>query len=162
MTAKPPAARVMAKGRFYEEFEPGRVFTHHWGRTVHQADNVLFCTMLMYFNPLYFNAEYARQHGHPAEVVNPYLAFNIVFGLSVEDLSEAGGFFLGMKDLAFNRIVYAGDTLTARSTVVDRRESSSKPGWGIATWFTEGMNQRGELVLSYQRSNFVRKREAAP
>jgi acyl dehydratase len=160
MAAATGSVTFMKKGRFYEEFTPGRVFTHHWGRTIHQSDNLLFCTMLMHFNPMYFNLEFARAHGHPSEVVNPYLAFNVVFGLSVEDLSEAGGFFLGMKDLVFKQPVYAGDTLTATSTVLERRESSTKPGMGIATWHTEGFNQHGACVLSYQRSNFVRKRES--
>src|SRR5439155_10917141 len=83
-----------------------------------------------------------------------------VVGLSVEDLSEAGGPFLGVEDVEFLRPVHPGDTLTARSRVVSRRESESRPGFGIVTWESEGRNQRGEAVVSYRRTNLVAKRGA--
>jgi itaconyl-CoA hydratase len=84
-----------------------------------------------------------------------------VVGLSVEDLSEAGGPFLGMEDCTFHRPVYPGDTLTARSTVVEARESESRPNVGIVTWHTEAHNQRGELVVDYRRTNLVAKRRGS-
>ena len=65
------------------------------------------------------NAEHARSEGHPDVVVSPLLVLCIVVGLSVEDLSEVGGPFLGIDDLTFHLPVHPGDTLTARSTVVD-------------------------------------------
>jgi acyl dehydratase len=154
-------AKKIPKGNHYEDFELGRVFEHHWGRTINDGDNSLFSTLTMSFNPLYFNAEYARANGHRATVVNPMLVFLVVFGLSVEDLSETGGLFLGVDALTFHRPVYPGETLTARSTVVDRRESSSRPANGIVTWHTEGLNQRGEMVIDFRRTNLVNKRSAA-
>jgi len=84
-----------------------------------------------------------------------------VLGLTVEDLSEAGGPFLGIDDVKFLRPVYAGDTLYARSKVLSRRESQSRPGWGIVEWHTSGVNQRGEPVLEYRRRNLTRKRDVA-
>src|SRR5207247_5972013 len=79
------------KGQAFEDFHPGRSFQHHWGRTLGVADNALFTTVTLAFTPLYFNAEYARAHGHPDVVVHPLLVLCTVVGLSVEDLSEAGG-----------------------------------------------------------------------
>jgi itaconyl-CoA hydratase len=84
-----------------------------------------------------------------------------VVGISVEDLSEGGGPFLGINELEFHHAVYPGDTLTARSTVVAKRESASRGNFGIVTWRTEASNQRGELVLSYQRTNLVAKRKGS-
>ena len=69
------------------------------------------------------------------------LVLCIVVGLSVEDLSEIGGPFLGINDLTFHRAVHPGDTLRARSTVVEARASQSRPATGIVTWHTEGLNQ---------------------
>jgi len=86
------------------------------------------------------------------------LVFLTVFGLSVEDLSEAGGLFLGVEDLTFARPVYPGDTLTAESTVLDKRDSGSRPDTGIVTWQTRGHNQQGEEVIDFKRTNFVAKR----
>jgi acyl dehydratase len=149
--------RLWQKGNAYDAFEPGRTFEHHWGRTITEADNTLFTTLTLGYNPLYFNAPYAIANGHPGVVVNPMLVFAVVFGLSVEDLSERGGAFLGVDELTFHKPVYPGDTVTARSTVVSRRESSSRPGQGIVTWHTEGFDQRGERVIDFKRTNLVSK-----
>ena len=150
------------KGNRFEDFEIGRRFEHHWGRTINHGDNSFFTTVTLHFNPLYTNAEFARAHGHPDVVVNPMLVFTTVFGLSVEDLSEGGGAFLGVEELTFAAPVYPGDTLTARSTVVDRRPSSSNPAMGIVTWHTEGFKQDGVRVIDFKRTNLVNKRSAAP
>lgn len=149
------------RGNSYDAFEAGRVFAHHWGRTITAGDNATFTTVTLAFNPLYINAEHARAEGHPGTVVNPMLVACTVVGMSVEDLSEAGGPFLGMNELRFHAPVYPGDTLTARSTVVEARESNSRPDAGIVTWHTEGFNQRGELVIDYKRTNLVAKQRSA-
>lgn len=150
-------AVLWRKGSSFEDFTPGRVFKHHWGRTVTEADNTIFTTLTLHYNPRYFNAEFARAEGHPDVVVCPMLVFNIVFGLSVQDLSEAGGMFLGIEDLNFHRPVHPGDTLTATSEVLDCRDSKSDQKHGIASWHTHGFNQRDELVIDFKRTNLVRK-----
>jgi acyl dehydratase len=155
----PAAYRLLRKGNAFEDFEVGQRFEHHWGRTLNEGDNALFTTATLAFNPLYFNAEYARADGHPGVVLNPMLVLCTVVGLSVEDLSEAGGPFLGIDDLRFHRAAYPGDTLTASSTVVAKRESESRRGFGVVTWHSEGRNQRGELVVDYRRSNLVAMRD---
>lgn len=146
------------RGHSFEDFEPGQLFDHHWGRTINAGDNSLFATTTLAFNPTYLNVEAARADGHPDVVVTPMLVLCTVFGMSVEDLSEIGGPFLGLTACRFHRPVYPGDTLTARSTVVEARESKSRPGTGIVTWHTEGFNQHGDLVVDYRRSNLVAKR----
>ncbi|MBF6599497.1 MAG: MaoC family dehydratase [Dehalococcoidia bacterium] len=131
------------------------MFAHHWGRTLNEGDNSLFTALTLAYNPLYFNETYARAAGHPGVVLNPMLVLCTVVGLSVEDLSEAGGPFLGIDALTFHRPAYPGDTLSARSMVVGKRASESRPGFGVVTWHSEGRNQRDELVVDYRRSNLV-------
>ena len=152
---------VVRKGNAFQDFELGQELAHHWGRTLTDGDNAIFSTATCNWNPMHLNAEYAREHGHPDVVLNPMLVLCTVVGLSVEDLSESGGPFLGMEDVTFHRPVYPGDTLTASSTVVDARESDSRPTTGIVTWHTEAHNQRGELVVDYRRTNLVMKRRSA-
>jgi len=149
---------LVPHGHSYEDFEAGLVFEHHWGRTLTEADNSLFVTLALRFTPLYFNAEYARAHGHPGVVIDPLLVLCTAVGLSVEDLSEGGGPFLGVENVEFHRPCYPGDTITARSTVATKRDSESRPAFGVVTWQTEASNQNGELVLSYRRTNLVAKR----
>jgi acyl dehydratase len=149
---------LVPKGNRFEDFSEGKTFEHHWGRTINEADNSLFATLALRFTPLYFNSEYARAHGHPGIVVDPLLVLCTAVGLSVEDLSEAGGPFLGLDGVEFHRSVYPGDTVTARSVVASKRESDSRPQFGIVTWKTEVFNQKREIVLSYHRTNLVAKR----
>jgi len=151
-------AKLKPKGNRYEDFEPGRVFHHHWGRTISQAENALFTTLTLHFNPQYTNVEFAKAMGHRDTPVNPLLVFNTIFGMSVEDLSEGGGPFLSVDELTYHKPVYPGDTIFARSTVVERRPSGSNPKMGIAKWHTEGFNQKGELVCDFKRSNLINKR----
>ncbi len=151
-------AVLVKKGNRFEDMTPDRVFEHHWGRTLTEGDNAGFTTQTLSFCPLYFNEPYAQSMGHRTTVVNPLLVFNTVFGMSVEDLSEGGGPFLGVDDCQFTATVYPGDTLTARSTVVNARESKGQPQFGIVTWHTEGFNQTGDKVIEFHRTNLVRKR----
>ena len=148
------SAKLKPRGKIYDEFEVGETIEHHWGRTVTEADTIQFTHLTLSYNPLYFNSEYAKAHGHPGIVANPHLVFNIVFGLSVEDCSEGvAGPFLGVFDLTYHRPVYPGDTLTAKSVTTDKRITDGDPNKGVITWHTEGFNQHGELVVDFKRSN---------
>ena len=151
-------ATLWPKGNLFEDFHVGQTFEHHWGRTITESDNTLFTTLTLSFNPLYFNRAYAKAHGHPDIVVNPQLVFNVVLGLSVEDCSEIGGPFLGVYDLTYDRPVYPGTTIVARSTTMEARLSDSNPANGIVTWRTEGFDEDGKRVVGFRRSNLVRRR----
>lgn len=151
-------AKPWPKGRLFEDFHVGQTFTHHWGRTITESDTLLFTTLTLTYNPLYFNRPYAQAHGHPDIVVNPQLVFNVVLGLSVEDCSEIGGPFLGVYDLIYERALYPGVTLTARSETLEVRASESNPANGIVTWRTEGFDEAGVQVVGFRRSNLVRRR----
>lgn len=146
------------RGLLYEDFEVGREFEHHWGRTFNASDASLFGSMFVQMNPIYCNAHYAKSLGYRDVLIPPMFVFATVLGLSVEDLSEAGGPFLGVDDLTFGAPVYAGDTVYARSTVLSRRLTKSRPGWGIAEWHTRGHNHNGEEVISFRRRNLSRCR----
>ncbi|MDQ8035462.1 MAG: MaoC family dehydratase [Bordetella sp.] len=151
-------ARLWPRGNRYEDFDIGRRFVHHWGRTVGPVDNTLFSTLTLHYNPHYTNTAFAQAHGHRDTPVNPLLVFNTVFGLSVEDLSEGGGPFLGVDELSYLKTVYPGDTLHATSEVVARRLASNRPGYGIVTWHTVGSDQHGDEVIRFKRSNLVKQR----
>ncbi|MEL7045106.1 MAG: MaoC family dehydratase [Pseudomonadota bacterium] len=147
-------AVLWQKGNKIPDFEPGKEFKHHWGRTLFESDCVLYATLTQMYNPLYFNEEFAKAQGHRTIVVAPLLVFNTVIGLSVEDLSIRGP-FVSIQDVTFHQSVYAGDTLNAKSVCVAKRMSESRPGQAIVTWRTEGRNQNDELVITYMRSNLL-------
>ena len=148
-----------SRGNHYDDFSVGQLITHHWGRTISSADNVLFTTLTLHYNPLYTNAHYAQAHGYSDMVVCPLLIFNTVFGMSVEDLSEGGGGpFLGVDALTYHRPMLVGETIYAESEVIKKREAASRPGWGIVTWHTKGFDAESRLVVDFRRSNLIKKK----
>jgi itaconyl-CoA hydratase len=146
---------LAVKGHCFEEFEVGQRYDHHWGRTITETDQVIFSTGLCFWTPMYLNTEFARAHGHPSPPVNPWLVCCIAVGLSVEDLSEAGGMFVGIDDGVFGQPVYVGDTITSWSTVLSVRASASRPDYGIVGWETVAENQHAQTVLTLHRANLV-------
>ncbi|MDF2823771.1 MAG: hypothetical protein K0R68_1179 [Mycobacterium sp.] len=143
-----------------EDFEPGRTFGHHWGRTITDADVVLYATQTHLYQPQFVNTDIATHLGFPRRPVPELLVFAVVLGLTVEDLSESGGSFLGAPEIEHLATVFVGDTLYATSAVTQRRPSRSRPGWGVVTWRTIGTTQSGEPVIDYCRSSLVRGRSA--
>ncbi|MHB1847057.1 MAG: MaoC family dehydratase [Deltaproteobacteria bacterium] len=155
-----PQRKTPSRGRYYEDFEVGARYRHHWGRTITDGEAQLFTTWTMNANPLYFNRVYARSLGHETTPVNPLFAMNVVFGLSVEDLSEQAIAHLGYWNMRFHGAVYPGDTLFSESVVLDLRPSESKTDRGIVHVRTTGTNQAEKTVLEYERKILVKKRAA--
>ncbi len=147
---------AMRHGQRYDDFTVGQRFEHHWGRTLFESDNLLFTTLTLHFNPMYFNVEVARRRGYDAIPVNPLLTLGTVISLSVEDLSELSEAFLGIDDVVFHEALLVGDTVYAHSEVLEKRRSNSRPGFGVVSWRTEGRDQRGRTVVSFRRANLFR------
>src|SRR5271156_2965767 len=151
------AVRKIERGHYFEDFEVGHLFKHHWGRTITEGDNSFFSSCTMNFNPTYFNREYAQSLGYEGVVVNHMLVMNVVFGLSVEDLSERAIAHLGYEKLKFLATVYPGDTLTSQSEVLSKRDTS-RPDRGVVKFRTTGFNQAGRMALEYEGPVRVRKK----
>ncbi|MFL5145794.1 MAG: dehydratase, partial [Microvirga sp.] len=64
----------------------------------------------------------------------------------------------GFRDLKWLKPVHAGDTLTFRTTVVDKRVSASRPDWGLVLSQGTGHNQAGELVYAFNGAGFVERK----
>ncbi len=149
------------EGRFYEDFEVGDVYRSRLGRTITDADNIWFTLLTNNTNQIHFNEEYAKRTEFGKPLVNSALTLAIVAGLGVQDTSE-NGIALGWDEIKLPRPVFVGDTLYSESEVVEKRESRSRPEFGIVKFRTRGVNQRGEVVIEYTRSVLVWKRAYAP
>jgi acyl dehydratase len=157
-----PERKIRKTGRYYEDFSVGDTYQHHWGRTLTEAECSLFTTWTMNANPLYFNRAYAQSLGHPRCPANPLLVMNVVFGMTVEDLSEQALAHLGYWNMVFHQPVYPDQTLLAESTVLDKRLSESKDDRGIVHVKTTGRTEDGEVVLTYERKILVKLKAAFP
>ena len=149
-------------GRFYEDFEVGDVYEHALGRTVLSADNTWFTLLTMNTQPLHFDHHYASKTGFGKPLVNSCLTLAIVTGQSVMDLSQNVFANLGWDEVRLPNPVYEGDTLYARSEILETRESRSRPSVGILRVKTTGVNQNGDVVIEFQRTFMVYKRGYAP
>jgi acyl dehydratase len=148
-------------GLYVEQFEIGSVFEHEIRRTVTEADNVWFCAAT--FNParIHIDAEYCATTEFGKPLVNSIFTLGLVIGLSVQETTFGTTIAnLGMTDVTFPKPVFAGDTIRSRTTVLEKRNSQSRPGAGIVTFRHEGVNQRDEIVCRCTRQALMLRKPA--
>ncbi|HSJ28875.1 MAG TPA: MaoC family dehydratase, partial [Acidimicrobiia bacterium] len=131
------------------------------GRTITETDNTWFTLLTMNTNPVHFDANYARGSEFGRLLVNSALTVAIVVGQGVIDTSQHAFANLGWDEIRLTAPVFVGDTLYAESQVLELRESRSRPYGGIVTVRSRGLNQDGVQVVSWKRTFFVYKRDAA-
>ena len=143
-------------GKFFDDWSIGDTLTHEIGRTVTETDNLLFSTMTHNPQPLHLDAEAASASEFGQILVNGTFTFSLMIGLSVGD-TTLGTLIanLGYDVLKMPKPVFIGDTLRARSEVIEKRASKSRPGAGIVTFKHELTNQRGEVVCECLRSALI-------
>jgi itaconyl-CoA hydratase len=146
--------------RYLDDFGVGDVYVSELGRTVLDADNFWFSGITHNTNQIHYNAEYAATTEFGKPLVNSLFTLALVHGLSVEDTSKYAVANLGWKEITLPGPVFAGDTLHAETEVLAVRESRSRPGQGIVTVRTKGVNQRGETVIDFERSFLIARRAA--
>jgi 2-methylfumaryl-CoA hydratase len=147
-------------GNFFEDFSLGHIMHHATPRTVTAGDVALYQALYGPRFALQSSDEFARALGFERAPVDDLIAFHIVFGKTVPDISLNAIANLGYADCRFRARVHPGDTLTARSEVIGLRETSSGKS-GVVWVKTIGLNQRAETVVSYVRWVMIRKRDAA-
>lgn len=149
-------------GLWFDQFEVGRVFEHEIRRTVTESDNMWFSNAT--YNPaaIHIDAEYCKGTEFGKPLVNSIFTLGLVIGLSVQETTLGTTVAnLGMTDTRFPKPVFAGDTIRARTTVQELRDSKSRPNAGIVTFLHQGFNQRGEEVCTCTRQALMLRRAAA-
>lgn len=146
-------------GKFYEELEPGLVIQHDLGRTITEADNILFCSLTLNTQPLHINEDFAARTEFGQRIVNGLLTLGVVVGITVSDLTQGTIIAnLGYEQVQHPHPLFHGDTIYVETTITNRRESKSRPDCGIITMKHVGRNQNGVTVIEVTRSALFRKR----
>jgi len=148
-------------GRWYDDLSVGDAFEHEIRRTVTEADNMWFCGATCNPAAIHIDAEYCRDTEFGKPLVNSLFTLGLVIGLSVQDTTlgtTVGN--LGMTDVKFPKPVFHGDTLRSKTTVLEMRQSKSRPNAGIVTFLHQGFNQRGEEVVTCKRQALLLKKAA--
>jgi itaconyl-CoA hydratase len=149
-------------GLYYEDFEPGDVFEHRPGRTILDVDNTYFTLLTLNVQELHFDAAYAAKTEWKKPLVDSTFTLALLTGMSVRTVSAKVVANLGWDKVKATHPVFAGDTLYAESTVLNKRESKSRPTQGIVTVSTRGVNQNGAEVMTFERTMLIYKRGHSP
>lgn len=145
-------------GNFFEDFRLGQVLEHATPRTVTEGDQALYLALTGSRFALQSSDEFARTLGLRRAPIDDFLAFHIVFGKTVPDVSLNAVANLGYAACVFGGLLYPGDTVTARSEVIGLKENSNRQT-GVVYVRSRGLNQRGETIVEYVRWVMVKKRD---
>lgn len=140
-------------GRYFDEWTVGDRIVHQPSRTVTETDNLIFSAMTHNMQPLHLDAEFARASEFGQILVNSTFTFSLAVGLSISD-TTVGTLIanLGFDKVMTPKPTFIGDTVTCSTEVIALRPSKSRPDCGIVTFRHALTNQRGEDVLSCERT----------
>ena len=144
-------------GRFFEDYTLGDVISHAVPRTVSGGERALYHALYPARGALYSSDEFARACGLPGSPMDDLIAFHLVFGKTVPDISLNAVANLGYAEGRWLKPVWPGDTLASESEVIGLKQNSNGKS-GVVWVRTRGKNQHGDVVMSYVRWVMVRKR----
>lgn len=147
---------VNTMGNYYEDFIVGEEICHSLSKTVFESDNNLFSLLTMNSHPLHINFDYAQKQQHERIVVVGTLVFSLVVGLTVMDISGKAIANLDYEEVKHLAPVFIGDTIYAKTKVLDKRLSRSHNDRGIVYVETIGYNQDGKEVISFKRHVLIK------
>jgi acyl dehydratase len=144
---------VVQRGKFFDELKVGEVYAHAPGRTVTEADNVLFTTLTMNTQSLHLDAAWAARTEFGERLVNSLFTLSTLVGLSVAQLTQGTIVAnLSLDEVIFPAPVRHGDTLYAETRIAGKRLSKSRPKQGIVEFLHTMRNQDGIVVARAHRS----------
>jgi len=143
------------RGMYFEEFEVGQTIRSP-GRTVTEADVVLFAGLSGDFNTIHTDAEYAATTPFGARVAHGLLGLAIASGLAVRT-GIMEGTVLAFREIIswkFSRPVFIGDTI---HIIIEVEETKAIPrlGGGSLLLAVDVRNQDNETVMKGRWSVLV-------
>jgi len=147
------------RGMFYEDFEIGMVMESP-GRTITEADIPSFAGLTGDFSPVHLDENFAKASIYGERIGHGLMGLVIAQGLitMTAHIWDAGVASLGWNNWKFNGPLRIGDTVRARWTLTDKRESASRPGMGVITEFVELVSHRNDTIQQGDHITLVKKR----
>jgi acyl dehydratase len=127
------------------------------GRTVTETDVVSFCYLTGNWLEIHSNEEVAAKTPYGRRLVQGSLVFSIIPGLVAWDARYTIAMY-AVNEMRFPRPVFIGDTVTAQIAVAEVQMRDE--GTGIATFAVKVVNQRGEVVQTFQMRILGRRARA--
>ncbi|MBM3526397.1 MAG: dehydratase [Alphaproteobacteria bacterium] len=147
----------MPANQHFEDFTVGQSF-ETTGRTVGEADILMFAGLSGDYTRIHMDAEFAKRSIFGERVAHGALGIAIMTGLLTQ-LGTVTDTAMGLLEMTcrFTAPLRLGDTIHVRQTVADKRETS-KPDRGIVTFDLVLLNQRNESVIVGSEKIMVRRR----
>lgn len=139
----------------FEDYRVGQVRKTP-GRTVTEADIVFHAGHTGDFYPHHVDREFCKTQPFGQRIAHGTLTFLFAVGLQA-NCGRVAGHIEGYHRLRFIKPVFIGDTLTARLTVLQKKNDGDSGG--IVTEKCEAINQNDELVFVMEQTLRVRRRE---
>lgn len=156
---RPDGAWVEQAGIYFEDLRPGETFIHAPRRSIHAHDGVSNALLAQEWSGAHHDLMYAAELGLTAPLVPQTWVLGAVVALSTRTFGRVCA-NLGWTQVEFGEAAAVGDTLQARSIILNVRESASRPAEGIVTTRTVACNQHGATVVAFVRTLLVYKRGA--
>jgi 2-methylfumaryl-CoA hydratase len=142
-------------GRLLSDFEKGATYEHPWEVTVDGGTVALFQASFLDAAPMFASAAFARAYGFRDRPLHPLLCLNLAVSFSVHDVSEQAIAHLAYIDVRFPEAGYAGDTVRARSTVIDAKPASTGDK-GVVHVRTALLNDHDKVLCAFERKALIR------
>ena len=146
------------RGNFFEDFNIGQIFHHATPRTISEGDSALYIALTGARQVIHSAQPVAHAIGYKNRTIDDLLAFHVALGKTVPDISINAIANLGYAQVKFVRPIYAGDTISSKSTVVGLKQNSDGKS-GIVYVQCEALNQDHQVVISWVRWVMVRKND---
>lgn len=144
--------------RYFEEIEIGETYESP-GRTVTEADIVIFAGLSGDYNVLHTDAEFMKQSIFGERIAHGLLGLAIQSGLLTRGMEPYATLaFAGLR-WKFKGPIKIGDTIRVRARVAAAR-ATSRPDRGLVTLAREVLNQRDEVVQEGETDLMVERRPA--
>src|SRR5688500_11061592 len=134
-------------GKYFEELEVGMIMRHSLGRTITDADNVLFTALTMNTQPLPLDEHFASKTQYVSRIVNGIFKMGLVVGITISGLAESKIISNpGYENVRHSAPVFPGDTIYVGTEVPGKPDSESRNCVGIVEVKHTGRNQDGVVV----------------
>ena len=144
--------------RWFEEIEVGETYESP-GRTVTEADIVIFAGLSGDYNILHTDAEYMKSSIFGERIAHGLLGLAIQSGLFTRAGVPYATIGAGTLRWKFKGPIKIGDTIRVRAKVTAKKEAD-KPDRGIVSVERQVLNQRDEVVQEGDTDLVVERRPA--
>jgi len=159
MSKAPPEnlSRLTGQDTYFEDFEVGAKMRHARGTTVGEVENQLLTKLVMNTADAHYNEQKMKNLPYGQRLVFGLVTGSIVIGLATQDTAENALAELRLDGLKFRAPVFHGDTLTAYTEVLAKRDADRQDA-GIVRFKHWGVKQDDTIVFEGEREVLIKRR----